>query len=138
MVKQGCQCSAYKIIYWVGRNLKPHGNASSHCTALRRTNVLDEYNKDLLSFGQDSELFTSATTLFGPSFPEKAVEHLKQLHTLRQAWKAPKTVSNQNFPKAPSWYTQQGSKPTTTYKGVRLEETAITAHKARKHHPKEK
>ena len=89
MVKQGCQCSAYKIIYWVGRNLKPHGNASSHCTALRRTNVLDEYNKDLLSFGQDSELFTSATTLFGPSFPEKAVEHLKQLHTLRQAGKAP-------------------------------------------------
>ena len=87
------------------------GNASSHCTALRRTNVLEEYNKDLVSFGQDSELFTSATTtLFGPSFHEKAVEHLKQLQTLRQAQSAPKPVNNQNFPKAPSRYTQRGGK----------------------------
>jgi len=38
------------------------GNASSHCTALRRTNVFEEYNKDLVSFGQGSEPFTSATT----------------------------------------------------------------------------
>ena len=84
------------------------GNASSHCTALTKTNAFEEYNKDLVSFGQDSELFTSATTtLFEPSFPEKAVEHLKQLHTLRQARRAPKTV---NFRKAHSWYTQQGGK----------------------------
>jgi len=48
------------------------GNASSHCTALRRTNVLEEYNKDLVSFGQDSEFFISATaTLFGSSFPKR-------------------------------------------------------------------
>ena len=87
------------------------GNASSHCTVLRRTNVLEEYNKGLVFFGQDSELFTSATTtLFGPSFPEKAVEHLKQLQTLRQARSAPKPVNNQNFPKAPSRYTQRGGK----------------------------
>jgi len=83
------------------------GNASYHCTVLRRINVLEEYNEDLVFFGQDSELFTSATTtLFGPSFPEKAVEHLKHLQTLRQARSAPKPVNNQNFPKAPSWYTQ--------------------------------
>ena len=39
-------------------------------------------------FGQESgKLFASATnTLFGPSFPEKAAEHIKQLQTLRQAW----------------------------------------------------
>ena len=54
------------------------GSASSHCNALRRTTVLEEYNKDLVSFAQDSDLFTSATMmLFGPSFPERAVEHLK-------------------------------------------------------------
>jgi len=88
-------------------------NASSHCTALRRTNVLEEYNKDFVSFGQDFELFTSATTtLFGPFFPEKAVEHLKQLQTLRQARSAPKLVNNQNFPKAPLRYTQRGARPT--------------------------
>ena len=63
------------------------GNASSQCTALRRTGILDEYNKDLVSFSQESgELFASATnTLFGPSFPEKAAEHIKQLQMLRQA-----------------------------------------------------
>jgi len=60
------------------------GSASCHCNALRRTTVLEEYNKDLVSFAQGSDLFTPATTtLFGASFPEKAVEHLKQLQTLR-------------------------------------------------------
>jgi len=59
------------------------GNASSQCNIKRRTLVLEEY---LVAFGQDSDLFSSATkTLFGPSFPEKAVEHLTQLKTLRQA-----------------------------------------------------
>ena len=63
------------------------GNASSQCTSLRRVGILEEYNKDLVSFSQESEdLFASATsTLFGPSFAEKAAEHLKQLQTLRQA-----------------------------------------------------
>ncbi len=56
------------------------GNASSQCTSLRRTGILEEYNKDLVSFGQESgKLFASATnTLFGPSFPEKAAERIKQ------------------------------------------------------------
>ena len=64
------------------------------------------WRKDLDSFGQDSELFTSAaTTLLELSFPEKAVKYLKQLHTLGQARSAPKTVSNQNFPKVSSQHT---------------------------------
>ena len=34
------------------------GNASSQCTTLRRTGILEEYNKDLVSFSQESgELF---------------------------------------------------------------------------------
>ena len=50
------------------------GNASSQYTALLRTGILEEYNKDLVSFSQESgELFAFATnTLFGPSFPENA------------------------------------------------------------------
>ena len=62
------------------------GDASSQCTALRRTGTPEEYNKDLVSFSQEyGEMFPSATnTLFGPSFLEKAVEHIKQLQTLRQ------------------------------------------------------
>ena len=87
------------------------GSASSHCTALRRTSVLEEYNKDLVAFSQGPDLFNSATTtLFGPSFPEKAVEQLKQLHTLRQARSAPKSGTSQGFSKAPSQYTQRGGR----------------------------
>ena len=42
--------------------------------------MLEECNKDLVSFAQDSDLFVLATaTLFGPSFPEKSVEHLFKL-----------------------------------------------------------
>ena len=76
------------------------GNASSQCISLRRVGILEEYNKDLVSFSQEStDLFASATnTLFGPSFPEKASEHLKQLQTLRQA----RGKANQPFSRAPS------------------------------------
>ena len=87
------------------------GNASSQCNIERRTLILEEYNKDLVAFGQDSHLFSSATTtLFGPSFPEKAVEHLTQLKTLHQARGAGSKVS-QGFSKAPSQYTQRGAEP---------------------------
>ena len=48
------------------------GNASSRCTSIRRQGVLQDYNKDLMSFAAESdELFCSATkTLLGPAFPE--------------------------------------------------------------------
>ena len=85
------------------------GNASSQCTSLRRVGILEEYNKDLVSFSQESEdLFASATgTLFGPSFAEKAAEHLKQLQTLRRA-KGSGSKSSQGFLKAPPHYAQWG------------------------------
>ena len=81
------------------------GNASSHCNT-ERTLILEEYNTDLVSFGQESDMFASATnTLFGPSFPEKAVEHLTQLKILQQARSVgPKT--SQVFSKAPLQYAQ--------------------------------
>ena len=90
------------------------GNASSQCTSLRRVGILEEYNKDLVSFSQESEdLFASATgTLFGPSFAEKAAEHLKQLQTLRRA-KGSGSKSSQGFLKAPPHYAQRGGKSYT-------------------------
>ena len=89
------------------------GNASSQCTSLRRVGILEEYNKDLVSFSQESDdLFASATsTLFGPSFAEKAAEHLKQLQTLRRA-KGGNGKNNQGFSKAPPHYAQRGGNPT--------------------------
>ena len=90
------------------------GNASSQYTSLRRVGILEEYNKDLVSFSQESEnLFSSATgTLFGPSFAEKAADHLKQLQTLRRA-KGVNSKGSQGFSKAPLHYqVQRGASPT--------------------------
>ena len=82
------------------------GNASSQCTSLRRVGILEEYNKDLISFCQESQdLFASPSGMvFGSSFSEKASEHLKQIYTLRQAKGANR--SNQGFSKAPLRYAQ--------------------------------
>ena len=89
------------------------GNASSQCNVERKTLILEEYYKDFVAFGQDSDLFSSATTtLFGPSFPEKVVEHLTQLKTLCQTQSAGSKVS-QEFFKAFSQYTQQGGRTKT-------------------------
>ena len=87
------------------------GNASSQCTSLRRVGILQEYNKDLISFCQESQdLFASTSgMLFGPSFAEKASEHLKQIQTLRQARGANK--SGQVFPKAPRAMLSGGASP---------------------------
>ena len=84
------------------------GIASSQCNVERRTLILEEYNKDL---GQDFNQFPSATTtLFGPSFQEKAVEHLTQLKTLCQARGAGSKAS-QGFPRPPSITLSKGVEP---------------------------
>ena len=58
------------------------GNASSRSTSMWRQGVLQDYNKDLMSFAAESdELLGSTTkTLLGPAFPEA---HLRQMQTLR-------------------------------------------------------
>ena len=90
------------------------GNASSQCTSLRRTGILREYNKDLVSYGLESnELFSSATTtLLGPAFLEKAAAHLQQMQTLRNS-RATTSKIKQGFQKAPPYQAQQGASPTT-------------------------
>ena len=90
------------------------GNASSQCTSLRRTGILREYNKDLVSYGLESnELFSSATTtLLGPAFPEKAAAHLQQMQTLRNSRAAVSKVK-QGFQRAPRTKHSGGASPTT-------------------------
>ena len=60
-------------------------NVSHRCTSIRRQGVLQDYNKDLVSYATESdELFSSATkTLLGLAFPEKAATHLHQMKTSR-------------------------------------------------------
>jgi len=88
------------------------GNASSRCTSQRRLGILSEYNRDLVSFATESnELFSSATTtLFGPSFPEKAAAHINQMRTLRNSRLPANPPKLQGFSKAPSYSTHRGGK----------------------------
>lgn len=71
------------------------GNASAQMSTLRRQKVLEEYNRDLLSFaqGREAEFLAAAPQLFGPKFPGDATEHLEQLAALRKA-KAPTSSTN--------------------------------------------
>ena len=84
-INQGTEVTLDDVESAVKAALTFLGNAFSQCTTLRRVNILE--NKDLISFSQASEdLFNSAKgTLFGPSFAEKAIEHLKQFQTLQRA-----------------------------------------------------
>ena len=63
------------------------GNASTQMSALRHQRVLEEYNKDLLSFAQESEaeFVKAAPQLLGTKFPGEAAEHISQLEALRKA-----------------------------------------------------
>ena len=63
------------------------GNASSHISNLWRTKVLEEYNKDLVTWAQDheGEFLKAAPQLFGPEFPKHATTHLEQVAALRKA-----------------------------------------------------
>ena len=48
------------------------GSASCHISALRRTKILEEYNKDLVTWVQDHEpdFFKDAPLLFGTRMPQ--------------------------------------------------------------------
>ena len=63
------------------------GNASTQMSALRHQRVLEEYNKDLLSFAQEreAEFVKAAPQLLGTKFPGEAAEHISQLEALQKA-----------------------------------------------------
>ena len=101
------EIDADEVGYAVESAITLIGNASSQMSILRRQKILEEYNKDLLSFAQDrEEEFTKAAPqLFGAQFPKEAADHLDQVAALRRA----KSSSSQGFHKAspPRWSGQR-------------------------------
>ena len=63
------------------------GNTACNMSTLCRTKILEDYNKDLLSFveDQDEEFVKAAPMLFRSTFPKEAQKHLQQVETLRKA-----------------------------------------------------
>ena len=62
------------------------GNAATQFSAYQRTKILEEYNKDLMSFSEkvEPDLRAAAPLLFGSSFTKQASEHLSQVEALRK------------------------------------------------------
>ena len=94
---QALTLDADEVGYAVESAITLIGNASSQMSILQRQKILEEYNKDLLSFAQDrEEEFTKAAPqLFGAQFPKEAADHLDQVAALQRA----KSSSNQGFHK---------------------------------------
>ena len=63
------------------------GNASTQFSVHCHTKVLEDFNKDLISFAEEKEpeLRTAAPRLFGSAFTKQATDHLKQVEMLRKA-----------------------------------------------------
>lgn len=88
------------------------GNASTQFSLYRRTKVLEDFNKDLISFAEEKEpeLRTAAPQLFGSAFTKQAVEHLEQVETLRKTKaKGKKVFSRPPLQRQARW--QGGSRP---------------------------
>ena len=62
------------------------GNAATQFSVYRRTNILEEYNKELVSFAEEMEpeLRAAAPLLFGQSFTKQVADHLGQVEALRK------------------------------------------------------
>jgi len=66
-------------------------NASIHISGVRRTKVLEDYNKELIPFAAESEhdWTSGALRLFGPSFLKEASDYLQQLQLVRKVHQPP-------------------------------------------------
>ena len=81
------------------------GNASCQMSALRRTRVLQEYNRDLVEWAQNREekFNEEAPALFGQSFPKDVSEYLDQVASLKKAKATANPSSSSGFRKAYSY-----------------------------------
>ena len=74
-------------------------------SALRCQKVLEEYNKDLITFAQgkerEAEFLKAAPDLFGSKFPRDATEHLAQLAALQKAKASSSSNSSPDYRKPP-------------------------------------
>ena len=88
------------------------GNAATQFSIFRRTKVLEDFNKELVSFAEEQEpqLREAAPQLFGSAFTKQAADHLEQVETLRKAkGKAKKVFQRPPLQRQARW--QGGSKP---------------------------
>ena len=108
------EIDADKVGYAVESAISLIGNASSQISILRREKILEEYNKDLLSFAQDrkGEFIKAVPMLFGAQFSKDAADHLEQVAALRRV-KSSTGSSSQGFQKASSsqWSGQRSYAP---------------------------
>ena len=88
------------------------GNAATQFSIYRRTKILEEYNKELVSFSEElePELRAAAPLLFGPSFTKQAADHLGQVEALKKVkGKGKKVFTRPPLQRQSRW--QGGSKP---------------------------
>ena len=88
------------------------GNAATQFSIYRRTKILEEYNKELVSFSEElePELRAAAPLLFGPSFTKQAADHLGQVESLRKVkGKGKKVFTRSPLQRQSRW--QGGRKP---------------------------
>ena len=57
------------------------GNASTQFSVYRRTKVLADFSKELISFAEEPELRGAAPQLFGSAFTKQVADHLEQVET---------------------------------------------------------
>ena len=74
-------------------------NAANKTSVMRRTRILEEYNKELVPFAtaQERDWTSAAPRLFGPTFLKDAADYLQQLQLIRKV----KAKLTQNFRQAP-------------------------------------
>ena len=98
------EISAEDVGYAVESAVTLLSNASSQMSGLRRQKVLEEYNKDLLSFAKEREatFIKAAPLLFGPQFPKDASDHLEHVAALKRAKSSTSYSSGSGFQKASS------------------------------------
>ena len=88
------------------------GNAATQFSIYRRTKILEEYNKELVSFSEElePELRAAAPLLFWPSFTKQAADHLSQVEALRKVkGKGKKVFTRPPLQRQSRW--QGGRKP---------------------------
>lgn len=70
------------------------GNASTQFPMYRCTKILEDFNKDLISFAaeKEPELSGAALHLFGSAFTKQMADHLKQVETLQKVKRKTKKV----------------------------------------------
>ena len=63
------------------------GNACTQLSVYHHTKILEDFNKDLISFAEENkpELRGAALHLFGSAFTKQVADHLEQVETLRKA-----------------------------------------------------